>query len=97
AREVLGWQPRVAFEELVAMMVDNDLALESEAATHDGLLTTSVAAPRRASSPAPRPGPPPAPRPGPLPGPRPSPPSPATLPSPATSAGAATSAGGASA
>ena len=26
AREVLGWRPRVAFEELVAMMVDADLA-----------------------------------------------------------------------
>jgi GDPmannose 4,6-dehydratase len=26
AREVLGWQPKVGFEELVRMMVDNDLA-----------------------------------------------------------------------
>jgi len=27
AREVLGWEPKVTFEQLVAMMVDNDLAL----------------------------------------------------------------------
>jgi GDPmannose 4,6-dehydratase len=26
ARRVLGWAPRVTFEELVAMMVDADLA-----------------------------------------------------------------------
>jgi len=26
ARNVLGWEPRVRFEELVRMMVDNDLA-----------------------------------------------------------------------
>ena len=26
AREVLGWKPTVGFEELVAMMVDADLA-----------------------------------------------------------------------
>jgi GDPmannose 4,6-dehydratase len=26
AREELGWKPRVSFEELVAMMVDADLA-----------------------------------------------------------------------
>ena len=26
AREVLGWSPKVSFPELVAMMVDNDLA-----------------------------------------------------------------------
>jgi GDPmannose 4,6-dehydratase len=30
AREVLGWEPRVGFEELVAMMVDADLATEAE-------------------------------------------------------------------
>ncbi|CAJ60428.1 GDP-D-mannose dehydratase, NAD(P)-binding [Frankia alni ACN14a] len=30
AREVLGWTPRVGFEELIAMMVDADLALEAE-------------------------------------------------------------------
>jgi GDPmannose 4,6-dehydratase len=27
ARRELGWQPRVSFEELIAMMVDADLAL----------------------------------------------------------------------
>jgi GDPmannose 4,6-dehydratase len=29
AREVLGWEPKIGFEELVAMMVDADLALLS--------------------------------------------------------------------
>jgi GDPmannose 4,6-dehydratase len=28
AREVLGWEPKVGFEELVQMMVDNDLELQ---------------------------------------------------------------------
>ncbi|ORT94088.1 GDP-mannose 4,6-dehydratase, partial [Frankia casuarinae] len=32
AREVLGWKPRVGFEELVAMMVDADVATETESA-----------------------------------------------------------------
>ena len=31
AREQLGWQPKVSFEELVKMMVDNDLKLQSDA------------------------------------------------------------------
>jgi GDPmannose 4,6-dehydratase len=31
AREVLGWKPRVGFEELVAMMVDADLAEQKRA------------------------------------------------------------------
>ncbi|WP_462183548.1 GDP-mannose 4,6-dehydratase, partial [Frankia sp. AgKG'84/4] len=30
AREELGWEPKVGFEELIAMMVDSDLALESD-------------------------------------------------------------------
>lgn len=30
AKQQLGWQPRVRFEELVAMMVDADLAAEQE-------------------------------------------------------------------
>jgi len=34
ARNVLGWQPKVSFPDLVAMMVDSDLAEEAE---HDGL------------------------------------------------------------
>jgi GDPmannose 4,6-dehydratase len=29
AREVLGWEPKIGFEELVAMMVDADMALLS--------------------------------------------------------------------
>jgi GDPmannose 4,6-dehydratase len=29
AREKLGWQPRVSFEQLVKMMYENDLAEES--------------------------------------------------------------------
>ena len=29
AREVLGWKPRVSFDELVRMMYENDLAAES--------------------------------------------------------------------
>ncbi|OAA20952.1 GDP-mannose 4,6-dehydratase, partial [Frankia casuarinae] len=37
AREVLGWKPRVGFEELVAMMVDADVATETESAARDGL------------------------------------------------------------
>ena len=32
AREVLGWVPKVGFAELVEMMVDADLATETEAA-----------------------------------------------------------------
>jgi GDPmannose 4,6-dehydratase len=32
ARTVLGWQPTVTFEELVAMMVEHDLKLETEKA-----------------------------------------------------------------
>jgi GDPmannose 4,6-dehydratase len=32
AREQLGWQPKVGFEELVRMMVDNDLAEQKEIA-----------------------------------------------------------------
>ena len=31
AREVLGWKPRVGFDELVAMMVDADLADQKRA------------------------------------------------------------------
>jgi GDPmannose 4,6-dehydratase len=27
ARERLGWQPRVPFEELIGMMVDHDIAI----------------------------------------------------------------------
>ena len=34
AREKLGWQPRVAFEELVQMMYENDLKEESERARY---------------------------------------------------------------
>jgi GDPmannose 4,6-dehydratase len=34
AREVLGWSPKVGFGELVEMMVDADLATETEAARH---------------------------------------------------------------
>jgi GDPmannose 4,6-dehydratase len=29
AREQLGWQPEVSFDELVSMMVEHDLAYES--------------------------------------------------------------------
>ena len=29
AKAVLGWEPKVGFDELVKMMVDNDLALEA--------------------------------------------------------------------
>ncbi len=32
ARDVLGWTPKVSFPELVGMMVDNDLALQKQAA-----------------------------------------------------------------
>ncbi|MCK9878959.1 GDP-mannose 4,6-dehydratase, partial [Frankia sp. Ag45/Mut15] len=46
AREVLGWQPRVAFEELVAMMVEGDLALESDAAAREGLRPPPLVTPR---------------------------------------------------
>ena len=35
AREQLGWQPRVSFEELVEMMVDADLERLSSAAALD--------------------------------------------------------------
>jgi len=28
AREVLGWEPKVGFEELIGMMVDNDVELQ---------------------------------------------------------------------
>ncbi len=35
AREVLGWEPTVSFEELVRMMVDADLALVSEEVGED--------------------------------------------------------------
>ncbi|MGZ8366922.1 MAG: GDP-mannose 4,6-dehydratase, partial [Nitrospira sp.] len=30
AKKHLGWQPKVGFEELIAMMVDADLASEKE-------------------------------------------------------------------
>jgi GDPmannose 4,6-dehydratase len=30
AKKHLGWQPKVRFEELIAMMVDADLAVEKE-------------------------------------------------------------------
>jgi GDPmannose 4,6-dehydratase len=30
AKQQLGWQPKVRFEELIAMMVDADLASEKE-------------------------------------------------------------------
>jgi GDPmannose 4,6-dehydratase len=33
ARDVLGWVPKVGFEELVGMMVDADLAAETDAAS----------------------------------------------------------------
>ncbi|MCM3885774.1 hypothetical protein ND747_19285, partial [Frankia sp. R82] len=46
----LGWRPRVGFEELVAMMVDNDLALESAAAAWEDRLPTPLAAPRPGES-----------------------------------------------
>ena len=29
AKKVLGWEPKVSFEELVALMVENDLRVES--------------------------------------------------------------------
>ena len=32
ARETLGWEPEVAFPELITMMVANDLKIESEKA-----------------------------------------------------------------
>jgi GDPmannose 4,6-dehydratase len=32
AREQLGWEPKVGFEELVRMMMDSDLALQKELA-----------------------------------------------------------------
>ncbi|MGZ4805615.1 MAG: GDP-mannose 4,6-dehydratase, partial [Ilumatobacteraceae bacterium] len=32
ARTVLGWEPEVAFPELISMMVANDLKVESEKA-----------------------------------------------------------------
>ncbi|SNQ50447.1 GDP-mannose 4,6-dehydratase (fragment) [Frankia canadensis] len=38
AREVLGWEPKVGFEELIAMMVDADLDAEAETASREGLL-----------------------------------------------------------
>ncbi|WP_437440935.1 GDP-mannose 4,6-dehydratase [Rathayibacter oskolensis] len=30
ARNVLGWEPKVSFPELVAMMVENDLAEQTQ-------------------------------------------------------------------
>ncbi|MCK9897966.1 GDP-mannose 4,6-dehydratase, partial [Frankia sp. AgB32] len=40
----LGWEPKVGFEELIAMMVDSDLVLESDAAAREGLLGPSPTA-----------------------------------------------------
>lgn len=37
AREVLGWQPRVSFQQLVQRMVDNDLQIESQIKGSQGL------------------------------------------------------------
>jgi len=42
AREVLGWKPKVGFEELMTMMVDSDLIQASRELQHgDRLMTTS--------------------------------------------------------
>ena len=35
AKAVLGWEPKVGFDELVKMMVDNDLALEAAKANRN--------------------------------------------------------------
>ena len=35
AKDVLGWEPKVGFDELVEMMVDNDLALEAAKANRN--------------------------------------------------------------
>jgi len=37
ARRILGWEPRMSFEELVAIMVDNDLSLVSKSAVASSL------------------------------------------------------------
>ncbi len=55
AREVLGWTPRVGFEELIAMMVDADLVTEAEVAARERLTATAppppVASPLSGASP----------------------------------------------
>jgi GDPmannose 4,6-dehydratase len=44
AKQVLGWEPEVDFEQLIRMMVDADLALLSGAGPHSGRGRWRVAA-----------------------------------------------------